>query len=108
MIYEYISCLNEGTHSLIFEVVRNGETIEEEIAKLDPSIISELRQRCADTRKAPVVCFSKSILESGEESIKILKIFDSITSAKKDGFAGFVPQGTFGKFQRNGNGAERT
>ena len=29
--YEYISCLNEGTHSLIFEVARNGETIEEEI-----------------------------------------------------------------------------
>jgi hypothetical protein len=29
--YEYISCLSEGIHSLIFEVVRNGETIKEEI-----------------------------------------------------------------------------
>lgn len=29
--YEYISCLSEGIHSLIFEIVRNGETIEEEV-----------------------------------------------------------------------------
>lgn len=60
---------------------------EEEIAKLDPVIVAELRQQCANLRKVSVVCFEKISLESGEGSIKILRIFDSITSAKKEGFS---------------------
>lgn len=60
---------------------------EEEIAKLDPAIVAELRQQCANLRKVSVVCFEKVSLENGEETIKILRIFDSITSAKKEGFS---------------------